>query len=392
MRTGFRRSVIDLSCSALQAVLPASLQSWGLAVRYEASAIPDDSKALMFAFGCLCGLMPRAVASRLLTPFLSLAGENVPYLEGPTIMHLFDAIIRKPRALGIICAIGAVVLGILYMVIVGAPARYLGVNAGALAIGLSMLALLDRTAAAGRRWTDGASVAMAIAMLATALFGSEVDGAARWVNLGGVAIQPSLILVPVMLVTFSRIRSVLATVSIITAAVAMALQPDRAMAGMLALCLAVLAVMRPDRHVCVALANSIASFAATLVRPDTLPAVPYVDQILYSSFDIHIAAGVAVLGGMAIILVPAIVGWSRDADNRAIYCAFGTVWFAAIAAAALGNYPTPIVGYGGSAIIGYVLSLLALPKLSGCHAGTAGHARGARDGYSSDAQLFVALV
>ncbi|WP_186378915.1 hypothetical protein [Sphingobium sp. B2] len=173
MRTGFRRSVIDLACSALQAVLPASLQSWGLAVRYEASAIPDDSKALMFTLGCLCGLMPRAVASRLLKPFLSLAGENAPYLEGPT-MHLFDAIIRKPRALGIICAIGAVVLGILYMVIVGAPVRYLGVNAGALAIGLSMLALLDRTAAAGRRWAGGASVAMAIAMLATALFGSEV--------------------------------------------------------------------------------------------------------------------------------------------------------------------------------------------------------------------------
>ncbi len=391
MRTGFRRSVIDLACSALQAVLPASLQSWGLAVRYEASAIPDDSKALMFTFGCLCGLMPRAVASRLLKPFLSLAGENAPYLEGPT-MHLFDAIIRKPRALGIICAIGAVVLGILYMVIVGAPVRYLGVNAGALAIGLSMLALVDRTAAAGRRWAGGASVAMAIAMLATALFGSEVDGAARWVNLGGVAIQPSQILMPVMLVTFSRIRSVLATVSIITAAVAMALQPDRAMAGMLALCLAALALMRPDRHVCVALAASIASFAVTLVRPDTLPAVPYVDQVFYSSFDIHIAAGVAVLGGMAIILVPAIVGWSRDADNRAIYCAFGTVWFAAIIAAALGNYPTPIVGYGGSAIIGYVLSLLALPKLSGRHAGAARHTRGTIDGYSSDAQLFVALV
>jgi hypothetical protein len=32
-----------------------------------------------------------------------------------------------------------------------------------------------------------------------------------------------------------------------------------------------------------------------------------------------------------------------------------------IVAAALGNYPTPLVGYGGSAIIGYVVSLLGLP-------------------------------
>lgn len=392
MRTGFRRSVIDLACSALQAVLPPSLQPWGLAVRYEASAISDDTKALMFTLGCLCGLIPRAVASRSLSHFVSLAGGYASYLEGSTIINIFDATIRRPRALGIICAIGAVLAGVAYMAIASAPARYLGVNVGALIIGLSTLALLDRTAASGQRWLGAVSIAMAIAMLATALFGSEVDGAARWVNLGGVAIQPSLILMPVMLVTFSQIRSVLATVSIIAAAIAMAMQPDRAMAGMLVFCLAALAVMRSDRHVCVALAASFASFATTLVRPDTLPAVPYVDQILYSSFDIHTAAGVAVLVGMAMLLVPAIVGWSRDVDNRTIYCSFGTVWFAAIIAAALGNYPTPIVGYGGSAILGYVLSLLSLPKLSGVHAVDARRTPSTMDGSSSNAQLFVALA
>lgn len=387
MRNGFRRSIINLACAAMQDLLPASMQSWGLAVRYEAAAIPDDTEALMFTLGSLCGLMPRAVASHLLKPFVFLAGA---YSEGPTIMNMLDA--TRPRALGIICVISAVGLGIFYMAFVGAPVRYLGVNVGALAIGLSMLVLLDRTAAAGQRWGGGVSIAMAIAMLATALFGSEVDGATRWVNLSGVAIQPSLILMPVMLIMFSRTRNVPATISIIAAAAAMALQPDRAMAGTLALCLAALAVIRPDRHVCVALAASIASFAATLVRPDTLPAAPYVDQILYSSFGIHAAAGLAVLGGLAMLLVPAIVGWSRDADNRTIYCAFGTVWFAAITAAALGNYPTPIVGYGGSAIIGYVLSLWALPKLSGVCEMSAEHVRGTMDEPSSNAQLFIALA
>lgn len=387
MRNGFRRSIISLTCAAVQDLLPASMQCWGLAIRYEAAAIPDDTEALMFTLGSLCGLMPRAVASHLLKPFVFLAGE---YSEGPTIMNMLDA--TRPRALGIICVISAVVLGIFYMAFVGAPLRYLGVNVGALAIGLSMLALLDRTAAAGQRWGGGVSIAMAIAMLATALFGSEVEGAARWVNLSGVAIQPSLVLMPVMLVTFSRIRSVPATISIIAAAVAVALQPDRAMAGMLALCLATLAVIRPDRHVCVAFVASTISFAATLVRPDTLPAAPYVDQILYSSFGIHAAAGLAVLGGLAMLLVPAIVGWKRDADNRTIYCAFGTVWFAAIAAAALGNYPTPIVGYGGSAIIGYVLSLWALPKLYGVRERADELARGTMDEPLSNAQLFVALA
>ena len=42
---------------------------------------------------------------------------------------------------------------------------------------------------------------------------------------------------------------------------------------------------------------------------------------------------------------------------------FGGVWCTALAAAALGNYPTPLVGYGGSAILGYCVSVAMLREL-----------------------------
>lgn len=392
MSAGLRRRLTDLACRALQATLPPSLQAWGWAVRCEAASIPDDTKALLFTLDSLCGLMPRAVASHLLRPFASLIGDGAPFSKGSTAMHILDTTMRRPRALGIACVIGAVVLGVVYMAIAGAPMRYLGINAGALVIGLTMLALLGRTLAAGQRWTGGAIIAMAGALLATALLDSEAEGAARWVALGGLAIQPSLILLPVMLIAFCRARSVLATGGIVAAAAAMALQPDRAMAGMLVLCLAALLVIRRDRHVVVALAASIAGFAATLARADTLPAAPYVDQILYSSFNLHVGAGLAVLGGSVLLLVPAIVGWKRDVENRATYAAFGAIWFAAIMAAALGNYPTPIVGYGGSAIIGYALSLLGVPKLAGGPAGVGSKTSGTKIGSPSDRHLLVALA
>ena len=67
------------------------------------------------------------------------------------------------------------------------------------------------------------------------------------------------------------------------------------------------------------------------------------------------------LAGAVLMLVPAIAGYFRDPDNRPLYAVFGAVWLAVILAAALGNYPTPLVGYGGSAILGYLLSLLGLP-------------------------------
>lgn len=392
MSAGLRRRLTDLACRALQATLPTSLQSWGRAIRSEAASIPDDTKALLFTLDSLCGLMPRAVASHLLQPFASLIGDGAPFSKGSTTMNILDATTRRPRALGIASAIGAVILGLGYMATAGAPTRYLGVNAAALMIGLTVLALFGRTEAASQRWTAGAIVAMASALLATAVLGSEVEGAARWVNLGGLAVQPSLILLPVMLVAFARTRNVLATAGIVAAAGAMALQPDRAMAGMLALCLAALAVIRRDRHVVVALAASVAGFAATLARADTLPAAPYVDQILYSSFDVHAGAGLAVWGGLVLLLIPAIVGWSRDAEHRATYAALGTVWLAAIIAAALGNYPTPIVGYGGSAIIGYALSLAALPKLVDFPAGVGSQTSGTTDGLPLDRHLLVALA
>lgn len=338
-----RRSLIDIACRALQATLPPTLQTWGWAVRSEVAEIPNDTKALMFALNGFCGLMPRALALHLIHPLASL--------------------------------IGAVTLGLVYMAIAGAPGRYLAINVGALVVGLILLALLARTMPARWKWTSGTIAAMALALLATALLGDDVNGTARWVRLGGLPVQPSLILLPAMLVQFARCRDGLATAGMIATAAALAIQPDQAMAGMLAAGLAVLAIMRTDRHVTASLGASIAAFAATVARGDTLSTTPYVDQILYSSFDVHVVAGAAVLCGSALLLVPAVVGLRLDPENRRIYVAFGTVWVAAIVAAALGNYPTPIVGFGGSAIIGYALSLLALPKWVGVHAKAGSAAR-----------------
>ena len=365
MSGGTRRGLADLSCRALQAMLPASLQPWGRAVRSEIAGIADDSEALLFALGSLCGLMPRAVAFHLLRPFASLTEQGISFARGITIPALLNASMGRPRAVGIACAIGAVALGLAYMAIAGAPARYLEINFGASLVGPVVLTLLGHTMSGGRRLAGGAVIAMALALLATALLGERVEGAARWISLGGMSIQPSLILLPLVLVGYARVRNAATTAAVVAAAAAMALQPDRAMAGMLAACLIVLATLRPERHVAAASTAGIIGFAATLARPDTLPAAPYVDQIIYSSFDVHPVAGVAVLGGSLLLLVPAVVGWCRDPAYRPSYAAFGAVWCAALVAAALGNYPTPIVGYGGSAVIGYFLSLLALPKLAG---------------------------
>ena len=266
---------------------------------------------------------------------------------------------------GIACALAATLLGLFYLFVAGAPLRYSVVNAAAFLLGFVALRGLSASGVAAGRHCGALLVALGAALLVTALAGSSADGAARWIWIGPLSVQLSLVLLPAMVVAFARNPDGLGSLGIGIAAAALAFQPDRAMAGVLALGLAVLAAARPGRASIAALAIALAAFAITLVRPDSLPAVPFVDEILFTSFDVHPLAGLAVLLGVLLLLVPAFA--ARRADPALMV--FGAIWLGCIAAAALGNYPTPVVGYGGSAILGYLLSLVWLPDTAGARAG-----------------------
>lgn len=273
--------------------------------------------------------------------------------------------LRHPRAVGVAGAVAATLLGISYLVAAGAPARYVGVNLAALALGLVALGGVDKAALTGRPSSGRAVALLGASLLATAMFGASVHGASRWIWIGPLSVQVSLVLLPFMLVSFARHRDWVGTAGMMLAALALALQPDRAMAGMLALGLAALATSRRDRFSVTALAAAVAAVAVTLVRPDALPAVPFVDRILFTAFFVHPLAGAATLLGTCLLVLPAVASGARDAADDGAYRVFAAAWIAAIAAAVLGNYPTPVVGYGGSAILGYVLSLAVFPPRAG---------------------------
>ncbi|MBN2973639.1 hypothetical protein JW805_16655 [Roseomonas aeriglobus] len=356
--SGLTRGLARGLCRTLIALSPPSLRDWARAISQETDTIDDDRAALRFAIDSLAGLIPGIVTTHLFGDTFAMSATDLR---------------RRPQAVGIACAIAATILGAAYMAAAGAPMRNLAINGGALAVGLLIAFGLRRTPAG----VPGlGTLIMALMLIVTAALGDRAEGAARWWTIGGLSVQPSLILLPLMLVGFARARNILATIGILLATVAMAAQPDRAMAGMLAIGTVTLAAMKPDRYVLAAVVAGIVGFAVALVQPDTLPAMPYVDQILYTAFEVHPLAGLAVLGGSVLLLVPAIVGALYDRDRRESYAVFGVVWLSAIAAAAVGNYPTPIVGYGGSAVIGYVLSLMALPKIAQVAAGVRGATRG----------------
>lgn len=336
---------------AAMRLLPPARRDWGRAMQAELAAIEGAGPALGFALGCL----GTALREAALFQILRLAGAN----EGRNgTMGEQGGLDRRPRRLAAACAVMATGFGLFYMAMAGAPPRYLAVNAVALVSGFILVALLARIGDVRRGLVD---LMLAAALLLVLWFGISAGGVTRWLSVGGVLLQPGLFLVPILALRFVRSPDALSTLAIALAALALALQPDRAMAGALAAGMAVLAVMRLERNVLLAFAAAAGGFATTILRADPSGAMPYVDQILRSSFAVHPLAGLAVWVGAALMLVPALVGLSRRNRDRAPYAVFGATWLAVILASWLGNYPTPLVGYGASAIFGYLLCLPGLP-------------------------------
>ncbi|MEO1084736.1 MAG: alpha/beta hydrolase, partial [Acidobacteriota bacterium] len=251
-------------------------------------------------------------------------------------------------------------IGLAYLAAAGAPPAYLLLNLAALGLGVTILSLTVRIPPPARGAGLG-TLGLALVLLATSIFGTSIEGAARWFVLGPLFVQSSLLLLPWMILRFARTPNLPSTIAMVVAALALALQPDRAMAGALLAGLVARALFRFNRAVAVALASAALAFLVTMLRPDTLPAVPYVDQILFSAFEVHPLAGAAMWVGAVLLVTPTIAGRRGRPRERRLAFVFGSVWSAILVAAALGNYPTPLVGYGGSAILGYFLCLSALP-------------------------------
>lgn len=350
MSAGWCRTLAMWLGTLLERVYPPAHGEWARAMQFEIDSVEGDGAALLFALGCLWGGCRLTFTAQLSEPGW-----------GASDMIKDFGRLNQPRNVGIACAFGATALGLFYLAAAGAPPLYLVVNAAAFLLGMVALAGFAGAASRGHG-VGGAAIALfGIALLATAVFGASADGATRWIRFGPLGVQLSLVILPAMMVAYARQPGLAGTFGIAAAAIALALQPDRAMSGVLAAGLTVLAVARPGRLTAsVALVAAIA-FVVTLARPDALPAVPFVDQILFTAFDVHPLAGAAVVLGSMLLLVPAVAGYLRDPANRPAYLAFGAAWLGCVLAAALANYPTPVVGYGGSAILGYLLSLAWLP-------------------------------
>jgi len=317
---------------------PRHRKSWSSAMEAEIENIRGEFAAIIFGLGCLlaCGrfqMEKLSMPERLSQIF---AGDNF-------------------AALAIIAGTLAGAIGLIYLTLAGAPSGMILINGLSLAIGLLIAILIRLTIRLSDTALNIIAPVLALSLLAVAMFGQGIEGANRWLAIGPYVVQPSLILLPLVVICYARLNSVPSMVAVMIGAVAMALQPDRAMAGMLFLAVLTLNYLRPTNAKFMASIVCAVAFVSTMILPDRLTAVPFVDHILWTAFDIGLLMGIGLWLGCLALLAPVI--FLPPSRRTSTHWVFAACWCAVIAAAAMGAYPTPIVGYGASAIIGYFLSV-----------------------------------
>ncbi|NKB15702.1 MAG: hypothetical protein HC774_00300 [Sphingomonadales bacterium] len=356
--TTWRRRTARVLCALLEALQPLRSKNWARAISAEVDLIEDDHEAFGVAFGAAIGLIPTMLSALL---FPSLRRLSVAVKGEGGVNPLSDNCHANPTCIAILCGIISVLLGLGYLWAAGATLHALIVNFVAMLLGIACLAMVKLTQSFWQHSVMATAVLAAL-LIITTLTGITVEGATRWVYVGPFSLQPSLILLPAMLLAFGRTVTPLTTVCVISATIAVASQPDRAMAAVALAGLLAIGLTQPNRFTLLALSAAAVALAYTSIVPENLPAVAHVDGVLFSALAVHPLAAIAVWLGSLLLIVPALVGEVSHRSAQPSHLAFGAIWAVTVLAAALGNYPTPVVGYGASAIIGYFLSIAALPR------------------------------
>ena len=325
----------------------------------EAGEIDQPLAAAIFALGC-AGWAAKVGLGHALRHALS--SDEAQDREA---MAMNDLAFWQGRGLVLACAVVATSLGLVYLGVAGAPMSMLTVNLAALIAGLVIVLPFRAREPVTRPVAGVLAVLVGALLLLAGTLGDHASGARRWVVVGNLVVQPSLILLPFLVVCFARFRTGLTALGILLAAAALALQPDRAMAAALVVAVTAAFLARRDRLGGFCLAAAVIGFAVTMMRPDVVPATPFVDRVFLTAFSTDVVAGLAVWIGAAFALLPGVIGTVRGGAHRSTFAAFGGCWAAIVLAAIVGDYPTPLVAYSGSAILGYILATAGLPPAWG---------------------------
>lgn len=270
----------------------------------------------------------------------------------------------------------ALVLGLAVMLAHSAPRSLPAINAVSAIVATALLLLAGRRLAACIVGWPGWVGSAVLLLGASTLLAPGIDGVHRWISPGGVRLHPAALTDPLLLLAIitlalqQRARAALALLA--AGEVLRTLQPDAGQASALAagsMAIALLSTWgRAERLALLVVA--LGGSAVAWLQPDPLPPVDMVENIVPRAFEIHPLVGVLCLAGLA--LLPAAALWPAPSGERR-----KEQWLVPSAGVALylstsslvvffGEFPTPVLGFGASPVVGAILGLGLLAGVRAC--------------------------
>ncbi len=240
--------------------------------------------------------------------------------------------------------------GLACLALAGAPGFYLAINGGALLLGLVWTAVGRMPD--GERVRRALVVALLLILALPLVTGPYVNEVARWIPLGPAALNAGLLIIPPLVILAASERTYAPPI-LLAALLVTLLQPDAA--GAFALTFAAVGlhhVTRDWRYGLVAIIAFLASIAASL--RGELPAQPFADRVWVELALVSPALALAAFAGLVAGFLLMLFAAPIPRESR--YALAGTL-FGFSMMGLMSNYPSPLVGHGAAAILGYSVAL-----------------------------------
>lgn len=266
----------------------------------------------------------------------------------------------------------ACLLGVGIMRMYGSPMSMPVMNLVAALLGLVLIAWLSSAMVAGIQKRPEIVALGGLAIFAATQLDPGLDGVHRWVTLGPVRLHVGALFAPIVLLAvvalWVRQKTSLAVLTLALGLVFFVAQPDAGQTTAWAAAVVALAALPGKRlamrFVLVVLA-ALGTIAAWM-RPDPLAGVPMVEGIVGEAWRMHSALGAGAMVALALLPLSALFA-ARRARTNYLAVRYGlvlaTYFVGSLVVVAIGEFPTPVLGFGASPMLGAVLGLGLLGRV-----------------------------
>ena len=205
-----------------------------------------------------------------------------------------------------------------------------------------------------------------IALMSLCFFFPGINMVYRWIQIGTVDINVSMIVLPLILYCINQLlRESFVTYALIILCVTgliLSMQPDAGQVSAFGIAALVLFVMNNVKW-----SVRVAAFIVVIIvgflgwnRVDLLEPVDQVQDVLVMIYDFGPIGYIGLFIVLAAAFYPFI--WFAMKGEKSLSIAFIFYLIIQLIVTEFGNYPVPLLGAGGSAIIGWYLMLGLAPK------------------------------